>query len=114
MARVPTIVAYKVHPLTAWAVMKMVKVNFVSLINILLERPVIPEYLQDRCVPGALASGIEEFFEDEEVSATQAKAMAEGLDMIGLEGAVPSERAAAAVLEVMKKFRKEQLGKDSE
>ena len=114
MASVPTVVAYKVHPLTAWAVMKLVRVNFVSLINILLERPAIPEYLQDRCVPGALASGIEEFFEDEEVRATQAKAMAEGLDMIGPEGAPPSERAAAAVMEVMKKFRKDQLGKDSE
>ena len=40
--------------------------------------------------------------------------MAEGLDMIGPEGAPPSERAAAAVMEVMKKFRKDQLGKDSE
>lgn len=114
MAQLPTIVAYKVNTLTAWAVTKLVRVNFVSLINILLERPALPEYLQDRCIPGALASGIEEFFEDEEVCATQATDMAEALAMIGPEGAPPSERAAVNVLEVIKQFRKAKNEKDSE
>jgi len=108
MAKLPMIVAYKVHALTAWAVTKLVRVNFVSLINIMLEHAAIPEFLQDKCVPGALAAGVEEFLEDPSVVDLQAKDMTEGLAMIGLEGALPSEQAAKAVMDVMKKFRKAQ------
>jgi lipid-A-disaccharide synthase len=114
MAKLPMIVAYKVHALTAWAVTKLVRVNFVSLINIMLEHAAIPEFLQDKCVPGALAAGVEEFLEDPSVVDLQAKDMTEGLAMIGPEGAPPSEQAAKAVMDVMKKFRKAQQERDSE
>lgn len=106
MAKLPMIVAYKVNAFTAWAVMKLVRVNFVSLINIMLERTAIPEFLQNKCVPGALAAGVEEFLEDPSVVEQQASDMAEGLARIGPEGAPPSEQAAKAVLNTMKKFKK--------
>jgi lipid-A-disaccharide synthase len=108
MANLPMIVAYRVNALTAWAVTKLVRVNFVSLINIMLERAAIPEFLQEKCVPGALAAGIEEFLEDPSVVERQGKDMAEGLAMIGPEGAPPSEQAAKVVMDVMKTFRKAQ------
>ncbi|MGY9003252.1 MAG: hypothetical protein ACKVIF_08715, partial [Rhodospirillales bacterium] len=81
---------------------------------IMLEHAAIPEFLQDKCVPGALAAGVEEFLEDPSVVDLQAKDMTEGLAMIGPEGAPPSEQAAKAVMDVMKKFRKAQQERDSE
>ncbi len=49
--QVPTVVAYKVHPLTAWIGRKLIQVPYVSLPNILLKEEVFPEHLQENCHP---------------------------------------------------------------
>ena len=42
---VPTIVVYKMNPITTWLVRQIIRVNWVSLVNILLNRAVYPEFL---------------------------------------------------------------------
>ncbi len=50
MLHVPTIVVYKMNPITAWLVRQIIRVNWVSLVNILLNRGVYPEFLgADAC-----------------------------------------------------------------
>lgn len=45
MLHVPTIVVYKMNPITTWLVRQIIRVRWVSLVNILLNRGVFPEFL---------------------------------------------------------------------
>jgi len=58
LADVPMVVAYKVHPLT-WLMFQRVRtVEWVSLVNLVAEREVVPELLQDRAEAGLLADAL--------------------------------------------------------
>lgn len=45
MLHIPTIVVYKMNPITSWLVRQVIRVKWVSLVNILLNRGVYPEHL---------------------------------------------------------------------
>lgn len=45
MLHVPTIVVYKMNPITTWIVRQIIRVKWVSLVNILLNSGVFPEFL---------------------------------------------------------------------
>ena len=45
MLHIPTIVVYKMNPITTWIVRQIIRVKWVSLVNILLNRCVYPECL---------------------------------------------------------------------
>lgn len=49
LAKVPHLIAYKLNPLTAWAIKKIITVKYVNLLNLLMDTPVIPELLQEQC-----------------------------------------------------------------
>lgn len=51
MMHVPTIVVYKMNPITTWIGRRLIKVKWVSLVNILLNRGVYPEFLGGDAVP---------------------------------------------------------------
>jgi lipid-A-disaccharide synthase len=51
----PMVVAYKLAPLTYWILKRMVKSPYVSLPNLLAQRLLVPELLQDAATPQALA-----------------------------------------------------------
>ncbi len=54
----PMVVAYKLHPLTYQLAKRLVKLDFVSLPNLLLQKKVVPELLQDQAHPQALADAV--------------------------------------------------------
>ena len=61
----PMVIAYRMHPLS-WQLMKRMGYQpWVGLPNILCRDFVVPELLQDRCTPGALADAALELLEDE-------------------------------------------------
>lgn len=51
---VPTIIIYKVHPLTFWIGKHVVKVPFIGLPNLIAEKIVMPELIQDEATPEAI------------------------------------------------------------
>ena len=58
LADTPMVVAYKVHPLT-WAMFQRVRtVRWVSLVNLVAGREVVPEILQDQATPTELANAV--------------------------------------------------------
>jgi lipid-A-disaccharide synthase len=58
LADVPMVVAYKVHPLT-WIMFQRVRtVEWVSLVNLVAEREVVPEMLQHQAEAGPLAEAL--------------------------------------------------------
>ncbi|WP_207202189.1 MULTISPECIES: lipid-A-disaccharide synthase [unclassified Pseudomonas] len=51
----PMVVAYRLAPLTFWILKRMVKSPYISLPNLLAQRLLVPELLQDEATPEALA-----------------------------------------------------------
>lgn len=54
----PMVVAYRLAPLTYWILKRMVKSPYISLPNLLAQRLLVPELLQDAATPEALAQTI--------------------------------------------------------
>lgn len=58
VADLPHIIGYKMNGLTFAIVKRMVRVAYAHLANIIVNRPIVPEYLQDKCTVEDLFSGL--------------------------------------------------------
>ena len=101
VAGLPHVVTYRVNPITAAIIRRLVRVRFASLVNLLAEREIAPEYLQDRATPEALAEALHRLLTDPEAAAEQREGLASVLDELHPPGLAPSEAAAEAVLEAL-------------
>ena len=101
LRRIPTVVAYRTNPLTAVLVRRMLTVPYVALPNILANRAVMPEFLQEACRPGPIAGALAKFLDDPAQRARQRDALVGIAEMLGRGGIPPSLRAADAVLQVI-------------
>ncbi len=62
----PMVVAYRLAPLTFWILKRMVKSPYISLPNLLAQRLLVPELLQDDATPEALAKTLLPLIDDGE------------------------------------------------
>ncbi|XP_048434153.1 probable lipid-A-disaccharide synthase, mitochondrial [Pyrus x bretschneideri] len=65
LARLPCVVAYRAHFLTEWIIRYKAKIPYISLPNILIDSPIIPEALFQACTPTNLASLILDLIHDD-------------------------------------------------
>lgn len=104
LAGTPTVVAYRASPLTAAIVRRLIRVDYASLTNILLEREVQPEYIQENCRPDRLAAAVEVM-----LSEPRADGLSEHSrslrSMLTPGDTSPSLRAADVVLKVVASAR---------
>ncbi|WP_135467220.1 lipid-A-disaccharide synthase [Crenalkalicoccus roseus] len=100
LAGIPHVVAYRVNPLTAAIVRRLIRVPHASLVNLLVEREVVPERLQEACTPEALAEALLRPMEEPCLAVAQRLGFAEALARLRPPEGVPSAAAAQAVLEV--------------
>ena len=56
LAGVPTLVAYKVSPVSCWIGRRVIKVPWISLTNLILGRAAFPEHIQEDADPAPLAA----------------------------------------------------------
>ncbi len=98
VAGIPHVVAYRVNPITAAIVRRLVKVPHASLVNLLAEREVVPERIQEACTPEALAEALLRPMTDAEAAAAQRAGIAEALAKLRAPEGLPSVAAAEAVL----------------
>lgn len=101
LAGLPAVVAYRMNELTFRMVTRMVRVKYVNMINLLLDRAVVPELLQQECRGDRLAREVEILLGDESVRRTQMDAYSEALTMLQPREGAPSDCAAATVLRVI-------------
>jgi lipid-A-disaccharide synthase len=71
LLRRPMVVAYRLHPLTYRLVRRLLQVPYVSLPNILLARPQVPEFLQSAATPRRLADALLALLRDTDAAAAQ-------------------------------------------
>ena len=98
MARLPMVVCYRVSAFTAFMARRLIRVNNVSLVNLLADRKVVPELLQEACTPGRIVDEMSALLHDEERRAQQLQGLRSALDRLGGHSPLPSERAADFVL----------------
>lgn len=101
MAETPSVIAYRVSPFTAWLARRLVRVSYANLVNLVLDRPAVPELLQEDCQPERLTAALETLLADEAARRAQIEAGREALARLGRGGPSPGERAAAVVLDVI-------------
>jgi lipid-A-disaccharide synthase len=102
IADAPHIIAYRVSPLTALFARRLIKTPYANLVNILLNRPLVPELLQEKCQPDKMADNMLKLLDNREIRAEQLRGFREALIRIGLgDPETPSQKAADAVLSVI-------------
>jgi len=102
LAHVPLVVAYKVSPFTVFILRRMsITVKYASLVNLLTDREVIPELIQDDCTPETLAEKVGTLLDSAEARAAQHKGFDDALHALGDADPPPSMRAAKVVLDLI-------------
>jgi len=105
LAGLPMVVTYRVSPTSAFLARRLITVDYVSLVNLLLQRPLVPELLQEDCTPERIAAETTALLDDEAAHAAQCRGLAEVIEGLGGLSPVPSQRAAEAVLEEIARRR---------
>lgn len=101
MAKTPMVIAYRMNPATAWLARRLIRVRFVTLLNLVLDRAAVPELLQNDCVPDKLAAAVARLLDDPAARTEQVAATTAALAALKPEGALPSEKAAEVVLSLV-------------
>jgi lipid-A-disaccharide synthase len=98
MARVPMVIGYRLWGPTYWAVRRAAKIDFANLINLLVDRRVVPELLQGDCTPDRLEAALLPLLTEPDARQAQTAVFEQALSQIGLGGALPSRKAAETIL----------------
>jgi lipid-A-disaccharide synthase len=101
MARVPMLVGYRVNPISAAIAKRLITVRYASLLNLLAEQPMVPEFIQDACTPERLAGALLGLLTDPARAAAQVTAATAALERLRPNSGLPSGAAAEAILRLM-------------
>jgi lipid-A-disaccharide synthase len=103
LARVPHVIAYRAHALTAFLLRLFIKTRHVNLVNILVGHEAVPERLQGACRADVLADDISVLLRDEMRRVAQRADFVAALSKLSPGGERPSRRGAKAVLALIRK-----------
>ena len=98
--RVPQVVVYRVNILSYWIAKMLVKIKFISLVNLIAGKQVVTELIQDEFNPANIRNEMEKLKMGEASRLEILKGYEEIADKIGKPGA--SKRAAALIFSYLK------------
>lgn len=97
----PMVVAYKLAPLSHFILSRLVKSPWISLPNLLAQKMLVPELIQEKATPEALCNGVINYFENPD----EAQQLIETFTAMHLElKRDASVRAADAVAQLIRKM----------
>jgi lipid-A-disaccharide synthase len=94
----PMVTFYKVNPLSWWAGRRLVKVPFLSMVNLVAERQIVPELIQSQMTPAHIAAAAEELLAETGKAARMREDLARVRAALVSEGD-PFHRAADLIAE---------------
>ena len=97
----PQVVGYITNPITYWVAKKIIKIRFISLGNLIVDRLAFKEYIQDDCNADALVTEIRDLIENQDRRSAMLAEYAEIRSLLG--GAGASAAVAKAMIEELKK-----------
>ena len=98
-AGTPMVIAYDMNWLSRQIIGRMLRVDTVTLVNLVSQTRAVPEFIGARCQPKPIADALLDLLDH---PGEQARAMALTMERLGLGGLPPGERAALAVLDGLK------------
>jgi lipid-A-disaccharide synthase len=103
LAGLPFVTIYRTGPLTAWLARRLISVPHVNLVNLILDRAVVPELLQKECRADLIAEAAGSLLAREDLRSTQRVALNAAAAQLGAGAELPpSRRAAERVLTVLR------------
>ena len=99
-AATPMVIAYDMNWLSRQIIGRMLKVDTVTLVNLVSETRAVPEFIGAKCRPDLIAPAVMKVLSRPEA---QAQAMQDTMIRLGRGGPPPGERAAQAVLDGLTK-----------
>src|SRR5207302_1031619 len=118
LALTPMVVVYRASWLTWWIGRMLVRVKFLSLVNLISGRAVVPELLQRECIPERIAAAVEPLLSATPARTAQLDALRAIRAELAPEGSPPAARRAAdeiaardSRVRVLHRSRKEGLGR---
>ncbi|WP_368343794.1 lipid-A-disaccharide synthase [Pelagovum sp. HNIBRBA483] len=96
---VPMVIAYDMSPVSRAIISRMVKIDTVTLVNLVSDTRGVPEFIGKACTPEKIAAGLEAVWCAPEA---QKDAMRLTMDRLGRGGEAPGLRAARALLAGLK------------
>ena len=100
---VPAVIGYKVAPLTAWMLRRLVRVRHANIVNIIADQEIVPEHLQDDCQPNVLAASLLSILDEPDRRASILAAQAAAIEQLAGSGP-PSAQAASVILSVLSEW----------
>ena len=97
----PQVVGYITNPITYWIAKRIIKIRFISLGNLIVDRLAFKEFIQDDCNADALVAEIRELIENKERRSAMLSEYAEIRSLLGGTGA--SSEVARAMIKELKK-----------
>lgn len=98
MAGVPSLIAYRVAPLSAFIAKRLIRVEYASIVNLILDKPAIPEFLQDDCTPENMTPALTDLLRAGRGRDTQIAEISKALDALKPGEDRPSVAAARVVI----------------
>ncbi len=95
-AATPMVIAYDMNWLSRKIISRMLKIDTVTLVNLVSDTRVVPEFIGANCVPDQIAQGLQDVLRTPN---TQLDAMTTTMSRLGAGGEEPGLRAARAVLD---------------
>ena len=106
LSATPMVIGYRVGALTAAIARRMVRVRYVTLVNLILDREVVPEFIQENCTAPNLSRELVRLLTNHAARVSQVTASTAALKQMGLGDEPPSLRAAREILRIMKEPRR--------
>jgi len=98
LASTPAIIAYRVNRVTSWLARRLIKVRYVSLVNIILNKEAVPEFIQENCTPEHLTPALEALLIDAQCRTVMQHDYLDAVEQLKVAVVSPGKMAATAIL----------------
>ncbi len=100
---VPHVIGYKLSPITAWIARRLLRIDTVTIVNLVLGKKLIPEFLQQDCEANRIVPVLQSLIGDSTLRHTQLAGFETATTLLGFGDRPPSEKAADVILEIIEK-----------
>lgn len=96
---IPMVIVYKVSPLSYWLGKRLIKVKHIGIVNLIVQKELLPELIQDNASPQTIADTVIAMISDQERLRQIEQELSSVRDLLG--GAGASDRVARIALDLI-------------